>query len=40
MLDFSGGIDRINAAEGMENKDEYGDLGDEVNDGYDNSEGF
>jgi hypothetical protein len=37
LLHFFGGIARSNAAEELANKDEYGDLGSEVNDDdYDN----
>jgi hypothetical protein len=40
LLALFGGIARGNAAEELENKDEYGDSGNEVNDcDYDNDKG-
>jgi hypothetical protein len=41
LLDFFGGIARSNAAEDVEDDDEYGDVGKEVNDDdYENDEGL
>jgi hypothetical protein len=41
LLDFFGGIARSNAAKELENKDEYEDFGNEINDdNYDNDKGF